>query len=93
MTPLLAVLLLAQATPQDTAAGRPCRVAVDSMGHFAQTTRAGGDTTSHGGGGVLAQQCRDCGYLRSIAIVRRIAPAGEELRRLLRPQTGHHVEH
>ena len=54
MTPLLAVLLLAQATPQDTAAGRPCRVAVDSMGHFAQTTRAGGDTTSHGGGGVLA---------------------------------------
>jgi hypothetical protein len=57
MTPhsLLAVMLLVQATPRDTATGgRPCRVAVDSMGHFAQVTRGPGDTTSHGGGGVLA---------------------------------------
>lgn len=53
MIALLAVALL-QGAPQDTAAGRPCLVAVDSMGHFAQVTHGTGDTTSHGGGGVLA---------------------------------------
>jgi hypothetical protein len=53
MIALFAVALL-QGAPQDTAAGRPCIVAVDSMGHFAQVTHGAGDTTSHGGGGVLA---------------------------------------
>jgi hypothetical protein len=53
---MIAVLALAllQGSPQDSAGGRPCRVAVDSMGHFAQVTHGTGDTTSHGGGGVLA---------------------------------------
>src|SRR5438105_8718703 len=52
----VAVLVQVRAGPatQDTSSGRPCRVAVDSMGHFAQVTRPGGDTTSHGGGGVRA---------------------------------------
>ncbi|MDP3909741.1 MAG: hypothetical protein Q8Q14_05075 [Gemmatimonadales bacterium] len=53
MMPLLAAALMLQ-QPVDSAAGRPCRVAVDSMGHFAQRTTGSGDTTSHGGGGVLA---------------------------------------
>ena len=53
MTPLIATLVLLQA--QDTSAGgRPCRVAVDSMGHYAETTNAAGEKTSNGGGGVLA---------------------------------------
>ena len=55
MTPLIAALLLLQAKPaQDTTAGRPCRVAVDSMGHYAETTNAAGEKTMNGGGGVLA---------------------------------------
>jgi len=53
MTPLIATLLLLQA--QDTTgAGRPCRVAVDSMGHYAETTNAAGEKVTNGGGGVLA---------------------------------------
>jgi len=52
MTPLLATLLVLQA--QDTTAGRPCRVAVDSMGHYAETTNAAGEKVTNGGGGVLA---------------------------------------
>jgi len=53
MTPLIATLLLLQA--QDTTgAGRPCRVAVDSMGHYAETTNPAGEKTINGGGGVLA---------------------------------------
>src|SRR5882762_4070638 len=37
MTPLLVVALVLQGVPasQDTITGRPCRVAVDSMGHYA----------------------------------------------------------
>src|SRR2546425_13212087 len=56
MMPLLAVALLLQGVPasQDTAAGRPCRVAVDSMGHYTELTRPDGQKTVHGGGGVLA---------------------------------------
>jgi len=56
MTPLLAVALLLQGVPasQDTTTGRPCRVAVDSMGHYAEVPNADGTKTSHGGGGVLA---------------------------------------
>src|SRR5262249_20889455 len=38
---------------QDTT-GRPCRVAVDSMGHYAELTNPGGTKTYYGGGGVLA---------------------------------------
>ena len=52
MTPVIAVLLVLQA--QDTTAGRPCRVAVDSMGHYAETTNAAGEKVTNGGGGVLA---------------------------------------
>ena len=64
MTPLLAIVVLIQGVPtpppappllpQDTAAGRPCRVAVDSMGHYAEIPNADGTKTIHGGGGVLA---------------------------------------
>jgi len=54
MIALLAVLLAQQPGVSDTTAGRPCRVAVDSMGHVAQVVNASGDTTTHGGGGVLA---------------------------------------
>ena len=56
MTPLLAVALLLQgvSAAQDTAGGRPCRVAVDSMGHYAELPHADGTKTLHGGGGVLA---------------------------------------
>jgi len=57
MTPavMLAVALLqAVPAPQDTATGRPCRVAVDSMGHYAEIPNADGTKTLHGGGGVLA---------------------------------------
>jgi hypothetical protein len=56
MTPLLAVALLLQGVPapQDTTTGRPCRVAVDSMGHYSESTNAAGDKTTNGGGGVLA---------------------------------------
>jgi len=50
MIPLLAALLLVQ----DTTAGRPCRVAIDSMGHYHEMTDARGEKTLHGGGGVLA---------------------------------------
>jgi hypothetical protein len=56
--PLLAAatLLLQQTPASDTAAGagRPCRVAIDSMGHYHETTDASGQKTLHGGGGVLA---------------------------------------
>ena len=55
MTPLIAAVLLLQATPaRDTVAGRPCRVVVDSMGHYAELTSPDGQKTMHGGGGVLA---------------------------------------
>ena len=56
MTPLLVVALLLQGVPasQDTTRGRPCRVAVDSMGHYAEVPHADGSKTLHGGGGVLA---------------------------------------
>ena len=50
MIPLLALLALVQ----DTTAGRPCRVAIDSMGHYHEMTDARGEKTLHGGGGVLA---------------------------------------
>jgi len=57
MIALLSAVLLLQASPtpapQDTT-GRPCRVAVDSMGHYAEVPQAGGTKTLHGGGGVLA---------------------------------------
>ena len=52
MTPLIATLLLLQA--QDTTAGRPCQVAVDSVGHYTETTNARNEKTLNGGGGVLA---------------------------------------
>src|SRR2546427_11425370 len=55
MMPLFAaVLLLQQPASGDTATGRPCRVAVDSMGHYHETTNAAGDKVSNGGGGVGA---------------------------------------
>jgi hypothetical protein len=54
MMPLLtAVLLLQQPASTDTT-GRPCRVAVDSMGHYHETTSPNGDKVSNGGGGVRA---------------------------------------
>lgn len=53
MTPLIATLLLLQ-VQDTTGAGRPCRVAVDSMGHYAETTNPAGEKTTNGGGGVLA---------------------------------------
>ena len=52
MTPLIAALLLLQA--QDTTGGRPCQVAVDSVGHYTETTNAANEKTLNGGGGVLA---------------------------------------
>jgi len=56
MTPLLAVALLLQGVTasRDTTTGRPCRVAVDSMGHYAEVPHPDGSKTLHGGGGVLA---------------------------------------
>lgn len=48
------LVLLQQPAASDTSAGRPCRVAVDSMGHYAEATNAAGEKTSYGGGGVLA---------------------------------------
>ena len=55
MMPLFAaVLLVQQPASGDTTAGRPCRVAVDSMGHYHETTNAAGDKVSNGGGGVRA---------------------------------------
>ncbi len=55
MIPLIAAALLLQATPaRDTVAGRQCRVAVDSMGHYAEITNTAGEKTTYGGGGVLA---------------------------------------
>ena len=55
MIPLLTVVLALQGVPasQDTT-GRPCRVAVDSMGHYAELTNPDGTKTLHGGGGVFA---------------------------------------
>jgi hypothetical protein len=52
MTPLIATLLLLQA--QDTTGGRPCQVAVDSVGRYTETTNAANEKTLNGGGGVLA---------------------------------------
>jgi hypothetical protein len=60
MIALLSVALLLQANPQDTTSGRPCRVAVDSMGHYAEMTNAAGEKITNGGGGVLAH-CVDTG--------------------------------
>lgn len=56
MLPLIAAaaLLLQQTPPSDTAAGRPCRVVIDSMGHYHELTDVSGQKTLHGGGGVLA---------------------------------------
>lgn len=56
MIPLLTVALLMQGLPaaQDTTGGRPCQVAVDSMGHYAELPNPDGTKTLHGGGGVLA---------------------------------------
>jgi len=56
MTPLLAIAVLLQGVPapQDTTTGRPCRVAVDSMGHYSESTNPAGEKTTNGGGGVLA---------------------------------------
>ncbi|HZE93880.1 MAG TPA: hypothetical protein VEZ49_04160 [Gemmatimonadales bacterium] len=53
---MIAAVLLLQGVPasQDTTAGRPCRVAVDSMGHYAEIPNSDGTKTLHGGGGVLA---------------------------------------
>jgi hypothetical protein len=47
------LLLQASASPPDTT-GRPCRVAVDSMGHYAESTDPSGQKVTNGGGGVLA---------------------------------------
>jgi hypothetical protein len=51
----LAIVALLQgvSASQDTT-GRPCRVAVDSMGHYSEITNPGGTKTYYGGGGVLA---------------------------------------
>jgi hypothetical protein len=55
MMPLIAALLLVQGNPaQDTTAGRPCTVAVDSVGHTLEVTNPDGSKTYYGGGGVLA---------------------------------------
>jgi hypothetical protein len=57
MIPVLMVGLLQQgvlAPAQDTTAGRPCRVAVDSVGHYAEVTNSDGTKTYYGGGGALA---------------------------------------
>ena len=54
MTPLIATLLLLQAHDTTAAGGRPCRVFVDSIGRYTETTNAAGEKTSYGGGGVLA---------------------------------------
>jgi len=56
MIPALSVALLLQvvSASQDTTTGRPCRVAVDSMGHYAESTNPAGEKTTNGGGGVLA---------------------------------------
>src|ERR1700694_4064286 len=51
---LVVALLLQQGAPPDTAGGRPCRVAIDSMGQYHEITDAAGLKTLHGGGGVLA---------------------------------------
>ena len=55
MIPALTIVLLMQGVPapQDTT-GRPCRVAVDSMGHYAELPGPNGTKSAHGGGGVLA---------------------------------------
>lgn len=57
MIAVITTALLLQASPapaaQDTA-GRQCRVAVDSMGHYRETTNAAGEKITNGGGGVLA---------------------------------------
>jgi hypothetical protein len=54
MMALVSALFLLQqpATPADS--GRPCRVAVDSMGHYAESTDPSGQKSAYGGGGVLA---------------------------------------
>jgi len=63
MIPLIAALLLVQGNPapaQDTTAGRPCTVAVDSVGHTLELTNPDGSKTLYGGGGVLAH-CIEAG--------------------------------
>ena len=52
MTPLIAMLVVLQA--QDTTAGRPCQVFVDSVGRYTQSISPAGEKTTNGGGGVLA---------------------------------------
>ncbi|MGE5801781.1 MAG: hypothetical protein ACM358_05955 [Gemmatimonadota bacterium] len=54
MTPLIATLLLLQARDTTGGGGRPCQVAVDSVGHYSETTNAANEKTLNGGGGVLA---------------------------------------
>src|SRR5437879_11814885 len=58
MNPVIAVVVLLQGVPatRDTVAGRPCRVAVDSMGHYAEIPNSDGTKTIHWRGGVLAQR-------------------------------------
>src|ERR1041384_3335613 len=53
MAPVSALFPLQQrAAPADS--GRPCRVAVDSMAHYAESTDPSGQKSAYGGGGVLA---------------------------------------
>ena len=56
MTVLLSLLLLqgVAASSQDTTQGRPCLVAIDSVGRFSKSTDASGEETRNGGGGVRA---------------------------------------
>jgi len=58
MISLMAALLALQASPtpaaQDTTSGRPCLVAVDSVGRYVELPQPDGTKILHGGGGVLA---------------------------------------
>src|ERR1041385_5245173 len=54
MMALVSALFLLQQPVSPPDSGRPCRVAVDSMGHYAEVPNADGTKTLHGGGGVLA---------------------------------------
>lgn len=64
MSVLLSLVLLQGigASPQDTSqgGGRPCRVAIDSVGRYSESTNSAGEITRYGGGGVLAH-CQGTG--------------------------------